>query len=293
MPTSYNEDALIATLTKDWCMANPVIIGPGDDCAVLFYNKALYQLFKTDVVVEGHHFLPSDHPERIGWKALARNVSDIAAMGGYPESALITLILPNKFKLERIQKIYRGIQKAADAYEIQLAGGETSRGTQLILSIAMIGLVEKKRLVLRTGAQTGDFIFVSGKLGGSRAGKHLDFIPRLKEARWLGSHFKPTSMMDLSDGLASDLPRLARASEKSFQLDLSKIPTTPHCSLKEALADGEDYELLFTIPPMFVEKLTQQWSHAFPKTRLTAIGRMDEPDKTNTPLPHGFDHLQL
>jgi tRNA threonylcarbamoyl adenosine modification protein YjeE len=128
--------------------------------------------------------------------------------------------------------------------------------------------------VLRSGGQPGDLLFATGTLGGSLAGHHLDFVPRLAEARWLVSHARPTAMMDLSDGIAADLPRLAAASKCSYALDEAAVPKTRGCSLEQALNDGEDYELLFAMPPRLAKRLAGQWRERFPKVPLSHIGQL-------------------
>ena len=134
-------------------------------------------------------------------------------------------------------------------------------------------------------------LFVTGKLGGSRSGKHLDFTPRLVEARWLVTHFRPHAMMDLSDGLAADLPRLARASRCGFTLDESLIPITPGCTVKQALRDGEDFELLIALAPREAAGIGTRWRRTFGKLPLTQIGRVTRHSTLHTQLPHGHDHF--
>ena len=168
------------------------------------------------------------------------------------------------------------------------------------MNVALTGSVERTRCVLRSGARPGDVLYVTGRLGGSRAGKHLDFIPRLAEARWLVQNFRLHAMMDLSDGLAADLPRLARASRCGFTLDESLIPITPGCTVQQALSDGEDFELLFTLAPRDAAGIETKWRRTFGKLPLTQIGRVTQhstlPSTSsgpfgNTQLPHGHDHF--
>ena len=127
--------------------------------------------------------------------------------------------------------------------------------------------------------------------GGSRAGKHLDFTPRLAEARWLVTHFRPRAMMDLSDGLAADLPRLVRASRCGFTLDESRVPILPGCTLKQALSDGEDFELLIALSPREAAGIGTKWGRTFPKLPLTQVGRVTQHSTLNSQLPHGHDHF--
>ena len=210
-----NEFDLIARLTKNLPTNQSVVAGTGDDCAVLDLgvpDKLI--LFKTDAVVEGIHFTAETPPEKIGHKALARCLSDIAAMAGTPTAALVTIGLPKDFDAGLVAKIYDGLKAEAEKYDVAIVGGETTTNPERILiSIALLGTVPRGKQVLRSGAKTGDAIFVTGELGGSLAGRHLDFEPRLAEARWLAEHFKIHAMMDLSDGLAGDLRHIVEASK--------------------------------------------------------------------------------
>jgi thiamine-monophosphate kinase len=170
-------------------------------------------LFKTDAIVEGVHFTCETPPEKIGRKALARCLSDVAAMGGKPVSAVVTLALPTDFEVTRVEKIYEGLNQLAAEYGVAIVGGETTTNPERVLiSIALLGTVSRGRALLRSGAKAGDAIFVTGQLGGSLRGRHLDFEPRLAEARWLAENFAIHSMIDVSDGLASDLRHVLKAS---------------------------------------------------------------------------------
>src|SRR5690242_7799323 len=195
---------LIARLLPHLPKNKNVVLGAGDDCAALdlgIPGKNL--LFKTDAVVEGVHFAREAAPEKIGRKALARNLSDIAAMAGTPVAALVTMGLPANFSVEFVERIYAGLNQLATDHGVAVTGGETTANPSGVwLSVAVLGSVAKNRCVLRSGAKPGDGIFVTGELGGSRAGHHLDFDPRLEEARWLAEHFTVRSMIDISDGLA-------------------------------------------------------------------------------------------
>ena len=305
---SYGEDRLIADLTHALVVGKDVRVGVGDDCAVIGRARdPLWLLLKTDAVVEGVHFLPDENPARVGWKALARAISDIAAMGGEPRHALITLAVSRDVEVARMRALYAGLRKAARKFHVSIVGGETSRSPgPLFLSIALTGEVERARCVLRSGGRAGDILFVTGELGGSIAARHLDFTPRVAEARWLTGHFRLRAMMDLSDGLAADLPRLAAASRCGYTLDESLIPRTPGCTLAQSLADGEDYELLFALAPRDAARLEREWPKAFPNLRLTRVGLLaplnSQPSivptvprtsrkASNLNLPRGFDHF--
>ena len=180
-----NEFELIQRLTREPPSNDAVIVGAGDDCAVIDLGLAdRLVLFKTDAVVEGIHFTKTIAPERIGHKALGRCLSDVAAMAGTPSGAVITLALPRDFDPAFVEAIYEGINTLARRHEVAIAGGETvTNPERILISVAMLGTVAKGKYLLRSGAQPGDAIFVTGDLGGSLAGKHLDFEPRLAEAR--------------------------------------------------------------------------------------------------------------
>jgi thiamine-monophosphate kinase len=288
------ENALVAELTRGLPQRSDVVVGPGDDCAVIApLRDGRRLLLKTDALVEGVHFLLSHEPRRVGWKALCRAISDIAAMGGEPEHAVITIALSPEVQLAWIKALYAGLGKAARAFGVAIVGGETSRSPgPAFINVALTGRVSARECVLRSGGKPGDVLYVTGRLGGSRAGKHLDFTPRLPEARWLVSHFRLHAMMDLSDGLAADLPRLAAASGCGFTLNHETIPRTRGCTLENALNDGEDFELLFAIPPRHGAKLEAAWKRTFPKLRLTAIGSLTRRSAFNSEPPHhGFDHF--
>ena len=288
------ENALVTRLVRGFPRGADVLVGPGDDCAVIGRPRdQTWTLLKTDCVIERVHFRPDEDPRRIGWKALCRALSDIAAMGGKPAHALITIAARRDEKAARLDAIYAGLRRAARRFGVSLAGGETARSPgPLFINVALIGTVARTRCVLRSGGKPGDALYVTGRLGGSLAGKHLDFTPRLAESRWLTAHFKPHAMMDLSDGLVADLPRLADASRCGFILQPEKIPRTRGCTPEQAMGDGEDYELLFSIAARKCARLEASWPTQFPRTRLTRIGELNSKFKIRNPRFHrGFDHF--
>lgn len=290
------EDRLVARLTQDLPQTSTLLTGPGDDCAVVSLAGSTRRrlLLKTDALVEGIHFLPTAPPTAVGWKAAARAVSDIAAMGGQPTHALITLIAPSHTPVSWVEGVYRGLRKVAQRYHFSLAGGETSSAppdSPRVISISLTGEVEPRHCVLRSGGHPGDVLCVTGRLGGSLAGWHLKFTPRLAEAHWLVAHAKPTAMMDLSDGLARDLPRLAAASNVGWHLNLSALPCRRGASVAQALHDGEDFELLLALSPRRWPTVQRHWRAAFPHLPLTAIGHLTEPGHTAPPLDGGYAHF--
>lgn len=294
MPTplaQLGENAVLQRLLSQLHPQAPMLTGPGDDCAVVPRDETWDTLLKTDVVIEGVHFTRDTEPERIGHKALARAVSDIAAMGGIPEYALITLLMHPQRCVEDAEALYRGISNCAARYGISIAGGETAAlpFDGLVLNVALTGRVERGRAILRSGGQPGDIICVTGPLGGSfPSGRHLDFLPRVETARYfIEKGPTPTAMMDLSDGLATDLPRLATASHCGYSLDYSAIPCHSGCSTEQAIGDGEDYELLLTLAPQDFEVLHNR---ADLPTPLYAIGVLTK-DAANT-LSGGWQHFR-
>jgi thiamine-monophosphate kinase len=283
-----NEFELIARLTRALPTNDSVVVGAGDDCAVLDVGAGdRLLLFKTDAVVEGVHFTSETPPEQIGHKALARCLSDIAAMAGTPMAAVITIGLPKKFKPEFVEKIYAGMNALAKRLGVAIVGGETTTNPErMLLSVALIGSVPRGKQLLRSGAKVGDAIFVTGELGGSLAGRHLEFEPRLAEALWLAEHFTIHSMMDVSDGLAGDLRHILTASRVGAQLLKSAVPVSKAAkaisrkgdaakpAFVAALTDGEDFELLFTVASKSAVRLLDAWKKQFPKLKLSCIGKI-------------------
>jgi thiamine-monophosphate kinase len=244
-------------------------------------------------VVEGVHFSPKTDARAVGWKAMMRPLSDFAAVSGRPRFALVTIILPATTSVQWIENVYAGLRKAAAKFEVEIVGGETSatRGP-IAISISVSGDVEKGRWTSRSGGRVGDLLFVTGKLGGSIRRKHLHFVPRIAESRWLTENFSVHAMMDLSDGLGADLPRLARASDLGFEIEEDIIPRNRGCSLVQAINDGEDYELLFAIAPREEQNLETLWKKKFPKLLLTRIGRFTRRASRAPRHFRGYVHFQ-
>jgi thiamine-monophosphate kinase len=288
--SELGEDAVVQRLTRSLCLNGRVKLGPGDDCAVVKTAGGL-QLLKADCVIEGIHFLPEADPKWIGWKAICRSISDIAAMGGTPLDALVTLAVRPETEFKWLKRVYAGLEAAARIYGVNLVGGETAKSPgPFFLSVALTGTVDHGKYVGRSGGRKGDWLYVTGKLGGSIGGRHLRFRPRVAEAQWLVSRFPVHAMMDLSDGLATDLPRLAIASCLGFEVDTEDLPLHRGASPENGLRDGEDYELLFALPSAARKQLETEWRMKFPRLRLTAIGRLVENGRTQF-SEKGYDHF--
>lgn len=309
-----NELELIQRLTRSLPKNKSVVAGAGDDCAVLDVGlPEKFLLFKTDAVVEGIHFTRETPPEKIGHKALARCLSDIAAMAGEPGSAVVTIGLPSKFDARFVEKIYSGMSALAKQYGVAIVGGETTTNPERIfISVALIGFAAREKVVLRSGAKVGDALFVTGELGGSLAGKHLEFEPRIAEALWLAENFSIHAMIDLSDGLAGDLRHILDASKVGAELFSDSIPISRAAKLNfksesskkppllAALTDGEDFELLFAVASKDAVPLLDAWKKTFPGVKLTCVGKITEGagvtirnKKGVQPLAaHGYVHFQ-
>lgn len=269
------EDALIRRLVAGLKLDASVIAGPGDDCAVVLPPaRGEHLLLKTDTVVEGVHFTTETPPRLIGRKAMARVISDFAAMASTPHHALITLIAPPTTPVKRVVEVYAGLRAMAELHGVNIVGGETSRGDQLIITVSMTGSAPAKRWLARSKAQAGDTLWVTGQLGGSIHGKHLRFNPRLAEAHWLAKNLPVTAMMDLSDGLAKDLPRLAGSCGLGYKISAADVPKNRGCTIEQALGDGEDYELLLALASEAPANFISAWKQAFPNLKLSCIGQL-------------------
>ncbi len=284
-----------------------VVAGIGDDCAVLRnVDPEKYLLFTCDPVVEGVHYRAGTPMRRVGWKAMARNLSDIAAMGGLPRWAVVSLGLRPDATVREVRQLYAGMKAVADQFGCAIVGGDTTHvKREQFVVVAMIGEVEKSHLALRSGARVGDSVFVTGRLGGSLRGKHLTFRPRIDEGRWLTAHFSIHGMIDLSDGLSSDLHRLVEAGREKigFEIFTAEIPiaSAGRGSVLSALNDGEDFELLFTIDPRDVTALRTKWARRF-RLELTEIGRVirarggvwqiDRQGHRRVLQPGGYNHFR-
>ena len=289
------EDQLLGQLLPDLPLAKAVVRGRGDDCAVVeTRDRRSFLVLKTDCVVAGVHFLATANALDVGWKAMMRPLSDFAATSAVPQFALITLIAPEQTKAEWVEELYRGLRRAAKRFKVSIVGGETSSTAgPVAISVSIAGFVERDRYVSRSGGKAGDDLFVTGRLGGAMKQKHLQFVPRIAESRWLTKNFSIHAMMDLSDGLGADLPRLARASRVGFTVETDNLPLTCGAKIDDAISEGEDYELLFAISPRDRNRLQREWRKKFQKLPLTRLGSLSQlTTKNNQLLPRGYVHFQ-
>ena len=289
------EDLLLNQLLPRLPLGKAVVTGPGDDCAVLA-TRGLGELLvlKTDCVVEGVHFSRGTKPFDVGWKAMVRPLSDFAATSAVPQFALVTVIAPERTDVRWVKDLYRGLRRAARRFDVSIVGGEmSSTSGPIAVSAAVAGFVEKERWVSRQGGQPGDDLFVTGRLGGALKQRHLRFVPRIVESRWLTKNFSIHAMMDLSDGLGEDLPRLARASRLGYTVELESIPLTQGANINDAITEGEDYELLFAVSRRDGNRLMQRWRKKFRRLPLTRIGSLSQlSTKGYQLLPRGYTHFQ-
>lgn len=254
-----------------------LVIPPGDDCAGFRSADGGILLIAVDQVVEGRHFLDEGpftaSPQQVGRKLLARNLSDIAAMGGTPLYCLSSVALGNRHDTGWLDRFFDGMLELCRRWDTHLIGGDLARGAEkTVASLTIVGRVDEGKALRRSGARDGDGFWATGVFGRSfQTGHHLDFEPRIREADWLSRQGLAKSMIDVSDGLLIDAGRLCRASGVGLFLDTQAVPRrSSDTSLEEALTDGEDYELLFAVPKEREGRLRRDWP--FPQLPLTRLG---------------------
>jgi thiamine-monophosphate kinase len=295
---AWGEERLI-TAIRGWLgnVAPPAPRGMGDDCAVLPSSRS-QQLLTVDPVILGRHFDETTPPAQVGAKLLKRNVSDIAAMGGRPRFAVIALTLDRRLSRRWLAQFHRGLAAAARRFGIEVVGGDVAQGKGFSASLTLLGIATSERVLTRRGARRGDHIFVTGVLGGSlKSGHHWRFTPRLAEGAWLVRQPEVRSMMDVSDGLAKDLHALEPANAEAA-IEAHALPIRAGATLRQALSEGEDYELVFTVgAAVDPADFGTRWRRCFPRTRLSRIGhfctRGSRAADTITLLDyHGYEHLR-
>ena len=287
-----------------------VFVGIDDDAAAYAVSADTLQLITTDILVEHVHFnMEYITFSQLGWRSLAANLSDIAAMAGTPQYAVVSIAIPEKIKVESIEELYGGMQELADLFSVSVIGGDTTRSRSgLVVNIAVMGSVDKQKIALRSAAMPGDAIFVTGALGGSMAGlqvlsknkaglkadavirKHLTPMPRVKEAEFLSHHIDIHAMIDVSDGLASEVGHICKCSGVGVEIEEVLIPIDDETrvvaakfdddALEYALSGGEDFELVFTADEKAVNAVKVKFEEQF-SIQLSKIG-------TVTPAERGI-----
>ena len=313
-PSPIGEFGLI-----DWIRRQPsrpagqgTTLGIGDDCAILEPTPGSQLLVTTDMLMDGRHFrLASDGPEAVGYKAMGVNLSDIAAMAGIPRAAVVSVALPRTGAAAIAQGLHAGLKRMADRFEVDLVGGDTNAWDgPLVINVTVLGETTPRGAVRRSGARPGDLIFVTGPLGGSlHRGRHLRPEPRLREALALHSAAELHAMIDISDGLSSDLGHILEESGTvGAILDAGAIPIHADAvdqsrsdgmtAIEHALNDGEDFELCVVIPASEAGRIDAALSAP---ARLSLVGeitgetglRMRHPDgKVELLEARGFDHFR-
>ena len=280
------------------------VVGIGDDCSVTELNEHFFQIATTDLLVEDVHFVRDKiSPFDLGRKAMAVNVSDIAAMGGVPENAHLSLGVPGGARLSYLDDFFRGVKSACDACSVRLLGGDTTKSPdRVVINVSIQGKVEKGRVKLRSTARSGDVVCLTGTVGDSGIGlavvlggrrtasddyfvdRHNNPVPHLKEGRWLSRFGDVHAMIDVSDGVASDLDRVCERSRLRGEVELSAVPLSDHAEAffktdsggrLEAASSGEDYCLLAAVDPRSFSDLSKEFKRVFARP-LHKIGTMGE-----------------
>lgn len=303
---SLGEVALINRIRR-WLgtAAPPSPAGPGDDCAILRPRRGAKLLVTTDPIVWGRHFDGATSPSAAAAKLLRRNLSDIAAMGGTPRFAVLSWAIPARTSIIWLAAFHRALAREASRWGVTINGGDISSSERdLSAHMTLIG-ESRGRTLLRAGAREGDSIYVTGTLGGSILGRHARFEPRIEEGKWLAGQSSIRCMIDVSDGLAKELPLITPKGCRAA-LDGDRVPVSPaarrlakrtgRSALEHALTDGEDFELLFAVArDARTSRLEDLWCRRF-STPLSRIGRfvgLDEPASGGLAIEKlsGFEHF--
>lgn len=307
------ESDLVAWLRERLPSHPCLTLGIGDDAAVLRLGRQVDCVMTVDLISDQIDFILTEvDPRRVGHKALAVNLSDLAAMASRPRAALVSLALPRRGALALAQQLYEGMLPLAERYDTAIAGGDTHTWDgPLVVSVTAVGEVPPSGLLRRRGAEPGDQIFVTGRLGGSIVGRHLDFEPRVREALLLKGRYDLHAGIDISDGLAIDLARLATASGCGAVVELEQVPisaaaerlaaTDPDggTALQHALSDGEDFELLLAVPPPTADRLRAERPLDVPLTRIgqftaePGLWQQGCDGRRSRLPPSGYEHSML
>lgn len=296
---ALGEERLIASIRRWLGNVSPrTPFGIGDDCAVLptFSRRPL---LTVDPVIFGRHFNAEVSPQHVGAKLLKRNLSDIAAMGGRPRAAVVALTIDARTRVAWVAGFYRGLAAAARRFQVTIVGGDVAQADGIVAaSLTLVGEATARGPVRRTGARIGDWIYVTGQLGGSVAsGHHFRFEPRLREGAWLAGRREVMAMMDVSDGLAKDVHALTPKGAMPA-IEPTSLPRRRGADLRSALTEGEDYELLVAVDGQAARvSFERAWRRAFPQLPLTCIGRFSKPTAlpataVNLEAYRGYEHLR-
>jgi len=281
-------------------------IGIGDDMAQVRLGDGTSILITTDMLLEDVHFdLKSATLEQVGYKAMAASLSDCAAMATVPVAAVVSVGLPETFAGDHLRRLHSGITSAGDKFGCELIGGDITRwsgGQALVVNVAMVSRPSGVEPVRRSGARVGDCICVTGSLGGASAGRHLTFVPRVREALEITQMVRVNSMIDISDGLSSDLSRICQQSGVGATIAAVRVPISEEAAQKQdplgsALNDGEDFELLFTLDEKNCHRLLEHWRLPTPITRIGTITEGNAvlikaaDGRARVLQPKGYDHF--
>lgn len=297
-----NEESILSQVIPKLSQGADIVVPPGDDCAAIDVGLDRLLLMAADQIIANVHYDKSTTPpEDAARKLLKRNVSDIAAMGGAPAHAVLTIATACKDENWYL-KFFEGIAAEARLWNISVCGGDlaSTQTENEVCSLTITGWVERDKLCLRSNAREGDVIFCTGVLGNSYNSRHhLTFTPRLEVAQFLSGTYTDT-MMDLSDGIGIDLERMCKASSVGARIDVDKLPLRAGADVEGGVCDGEDYELLFSVPESKVSELISAWP--FKELELTEVGVFTNPDlgilyisNTNNSVSYnkyGFDHFR-